>query len=74
MLVMVNGVMVNEPIMNILELSKFGSWAVRCVLKDWHNKLKLVYINISNVSSVRPSFVATSRRGVLPSEFCAPKF
>jgi len=27
--VMVNGVMVNEPIMNILELSKFGSWAVR---------------------------------------------
>jgi len=29
LLVMVNGVMVNEPIMNILELSKFGSWAVR---------------------------------------------
>ena len=27
--VMVNGVMVNDPIMNILELSKFGSWAVR---------------------------------------------
>ena len=30
--VMVNGVMVNKPIMNILELLNFGSWALRYVL------------------------------------------
>ena len=30
LLVMVNGVLVNDPIMSIPDLAKFGSWAVRC--------------------------------------------